>query len=139
MVNDPLRGRICPAVFILRDSAALMGLRHYKESEWKTVSVWTTPGGKCELNESSEDALRRGTEEETGINELNDLKFIGAVPGASGRGDIVHVYIATSRQEPQNLEAHKFAEWRFIPLESVPKNFINPAALSLVKRYLHPK
>lgn len=139
MNPDPLLGRICPAVFILKGNAALMGLRHYKDSEWKAVSVWTTPGGKCEIGEPSEAALRRETKEETGIDELNDLRLIGEVPGASGRGDIVHVYVATTAQEPHNLEAHKFSEWRFIPLDAVPENFINPAGLALVREYLRSK
>lgn len=129
-------GLICPAVFIMRGDAALLGYRHYRASEWKTVSVWTTPGGKSEPGETPEDAARRETAEETGITELRDLRRIGDVPGASGRGEIVRVYVAASDQEPRNMEPEKFSEWRFIPLDSVPENFINPPALALVKAHL---
>jgi len=126
-----LEGILCTSVFIMNEDAALLGLRHYTDK-----SVWTTPGGKCDLGEVVEAGLRRETEEETGITDLQDLRLIGDVPGASGRGDILHVYVASTSQQPENREPHKFSEWRYIPLEEVPENFINPAALELVKEHV---
>lgn len=137
--SNPFKDLMCTSVFIIRGNAALMGLRHYKESEWKTISVWTTPGGKCGYGEPAEAGLRRETEEETGITELIGLEYIGEVPGASGRGEKVSVYLAASSQEPQNREPEKFSEWRFMPLDAVPENFINPAGLALVKARLDRK
>lgn len=131
-----MQGLVCTSVFVLREGAALLGLRHYQESEWKTISVWTTPGGKCDLGETSEDGIRRETAEETGITELSDLRLLGRVAGASGRGEVVDVYIATTAQQPRNMEPKKFSEWKFIPLDAVPENFINPPALALVRASL---
>jgi ADP-ribose pyrophosphatase YjhB (NUDIX family) len=131
-----MKGVICTSVFIVRDGAVLLGLRHYKKSEWREVTVWTTPGGKNDPGESSEDGIRRETAEETDITELRELTLLGRVAGASGRGEVVDIYIATTSQEARVTEPQKFSEWRYHPLDDMPSNFINPPALALVRQRL---
>ena len=37
---------------------------------------WALPGGKCELNETSIDAVKREIEEETGVSEILDSRLL---------------------------------------------------------------
>ena len=65
----------CPVALIIRDNKILLGHRHYTPDKWKTVSVWTCPGGRCDDGETIEDTLRREVEEETGISNLKIEEF----------------------------------------------------------------
>ncbi len=50
---------ICPAAIIVREGKILLGLRNYSSDKWKEISVWTTPGGRCDEGETIEETLRR--------------------------------------------------------------------------------
>lgn len=82
---------ICPIAVIVRDGKILMGLRHYTPDKWKSISAWTIPGGRCDEGETIETTLRRETEEEIGVKDLEIIDFIGEVPGAK-EGDIVPIF-----------------------------------------------
>lgn len=126
---------VCVAACILRDDRLLIGLRHYTPDKWKQISIWTTPGGRCEAGEKVEDALRRETAEEVGVTEMEITDFLGAVPGAMP-GDTLYVFICRTAQEPRLMEPQKFSEWRWETVASVPENFINPAALELIRKFV---
>ncbi|MCK5026781.1 MAG: NUDIX hydrolase [Candidatus Pacebacteria bacterium] len=114
----------CPVAVIVRDNKVLMGLRHYTPDKWKTISVWTIPGGRCDDGEEVEETLRREVEEETGINDLYVSKFVGEFPGAK-EGDKVPVFLCESDQEARLLEPKKFSEWKWFGKDDLPQNFIN--------------
>ena len=65
----------CTSAVIIKNDRILLGLRHYTSDKWKTISVWTTPGGRCNKGESVENNLRREVLEETGITDLKIGKF----------------------------------------------------------------
>lgn len=129
----------CPAAFILKDSKVLVGHRHYTSEKWKTVSVWTVPGGRGDVGETVERTLRREIAEETGITELAILAYVQDIPGAK-EGDIVPVFLCETAQEPTLMEPEKFSEWRWVPLADfaagAPGDFINPAARALVVDFI---
>jgi ADP-ribose pyrophosphatase YjhB (NUDIX family) len=113
----------------------LLGHRHYTPDKWKSVSVWTCPGGRCDEGETIEVTIRRETEEETGINDLEILEFLGEFPGAKA-GDSVPLFLCSSNQEVKNIEPHKFSEWKWFGLREFPDTFINKAVEPVVKELL---
>ena len=125
----------CPVAIIIKKEKVLMGLRHYTPDKWKTISVWTIPGGRCDSGETLENTLRREVEEETGINDLKILKYLGEVSGSKS-GDIVPLFVCNTEQEARLIEPEKVSEWRWFSIKEYPENFINPAALNLIKKYL---
>ncbi|MDD5731409.1 MAG: NUDIX hydrolase [Patescibacteria group bacterium] len=125
----------CPVAVIVKNGKVLMGLRHYGPGDWKEVSVWTIPGGRCEVGETVEVTLRREAEEETGINDLEVLEYLGEVSGAKA-GDKVRIFLCQTSQEEQLVEPKKFSEWRWFGNDKFPENFINPAILEIIKRQL---
>ncbi len=125
----------CPVAIFIRDGRMLVGLRHYTPEKWKAISVWTVPGGRCESNgETLEETLRREVREEIGVTDFRILEYIGTVPGAM-EGDTVHLVGAETHQEPRNCEEEKFSEWKWISLDEMPENFINPPALEVINAY----
>lgn len=122
-------------VFIFRDNKFLIGLRNYKRKEWKNISVWTVPGGRCKDNETLAETLRREVLEEIGITDLVITDYLGKVAGAKD-GDNVHVFVGKTKQEPKLIEPEKFSEWKWTLFSNLPSNFINPKVLELVKAKL---
>ncbi len=128
-------GKDCPVAIFIRDGRMLVGLRHYTPEKWKAISVWTVPGGRCENNgETLEETLRREVREEIGVTDFQIVEYIGSLPGAM-EGDTVHLFGAETTQEPRNCEEEKFSEWKWIPLDEMPDNFINPPALDVIRAY----
>lgn len=120
-----------PVVFIFKNDKLLIGLRNYTPDKWKSISVWTAPGGRCNNGETLEITLKREVLEEVGIDDLKIIKYLGSVPGAK-EGDILFVFKAETTQEPKLMEPEKFSEWKWCKLSEIPSNFINPQALKLI-------
>ena len=138
MLNEQLlkKGNIltCPVAVIISGGKVLIGHRHYTPDKWKTISVWTCPGGRCSEGETIERALRREVKEEVGINDLKITEYLGKVPGAK-KGDKVLLFLCRTSQEPRNLESRKFSEWKWEKPEDIEEEtFINPSALKLIRR-----
>ncbi len=123
----------CPVAILIKDGKVLCGLRHYTPDKWKTVSVWTVPGGRCDEGETIERTLRREVEEEVGIADLEIIDFVGQVPGAK-EGDHVYVFTATTSTEPVLMEPEKFSEWRWFKPAEIPFNFINEHLRQVILR-----
>jgi len=69
--------RTCSSAFFVREGMILLGLRHYTPDKWKAISVWTTPGGRCDEGEVLGQNLIRETNEETGIQNFSVKKYLG--------------------------------------------------------------
>lgn len=131
---------ICPITVTVRDGKVLMGLRHYTPDKWKSISAWTTPGGRCDDGETIEATLRREMKEEAGITDFEIVDYIGEVVGAK-EGDTVPIFFCRTNSEPLLMEPEKFSEWRWIPIKDYMKgapdnNPMNPKAREMIKNYL---
>lgn len=113
-LNELGNEKKCPIAIMERDGNVLMGHRHYKQNEWKEISVWTVPGGRCEQGETLEQALRREVLEEVGITKFEIVDYIGEVPGAK-EGDIVPIFYCTTVEDYTLMEPNNFSEWRWVP------------------------
>lgn len=133
----------CPIAVMIRDEKILSGYRHYTKintkHDWKEISVWTLPGGRCEDGETLGDALKREIQEEVGITKFDVTHYIGEVSGAKD-GDFVSVFFCTTKQNYKLIEPDKFSEWRWIPkgkyIEGECYSGFNPMARKLIVDFL---
>lgn len=126
--------RTATSAIFIRNGMVLLGLRHYKKSDWKETNVWTTPGGRSEDGETLEHCLRRETREETGMTEFFIREYVGTYPSMK-KGDTVHCFLCDTTQEPFLAEPEKFSEWRWFPLDKLPRDLINPHLRKFLKKY----
>jgi len=103
LAHQPSEGTAAIAI-IIRDGRILLGLREYENAP----TVWTAPGGSVDVGETLEEAARRETKEETGIDDIKFVDYIGEV-NAENR-DPLHVFHCESSQEPALVEPEKFNE-----------------------------
>lgn len=130
----------CAAAIVIRDNKVLLGLRHYHprkmgSEERETISVWTTPGGRCDEGECIRDTLTRETYEEIGVREITIHAHIATYDGAK-EGDTVHAFHCEIHEEPQHMEPEKFSEWRWFSLNELPENIINAHTREAIARCL---
>lgn len=123
--------QICPVGLFVDDKKILLGFRHYTAGKWKSISVWTVPGGRCEEGELVEDTLRREVSEEIGITDFKILNYLGEIPGAK-EGDRVLLFSCATTQVPRLMEPNKFSEWRWFGVKEIPENIINPLAIPVI-------
>jgi len=125
----------CPIALIINEDKIFLGHRHYTPDKWKTISVWTCPGGRCDEGETIETTLRREVSEEIGIKNLEIEKYLGEFPGAQAP-DVVPVFACRISEEPQNMEPHKFSEWKWFTKQTLPETFINKDIAKLIDSIL---
>ena len=106
----------CPQAIFIKNGKVLLGLRNYTADKWKAISVWITPGGRCDEGEALEKTLRREVMEEINIADFEIVDYIGEAAGAK-EGDIVRLFYCTTEQEPARMEPEKFSEWKWVPVE----------------------
>jgi len=98
------------------------------------------PGGRIELNESIEKAIKREVEEETGI-ELEEVDYIGVVRENQGNYDFIHfVYAAKDViQTPLLKEPEKCEGWEWVDLNEVKDKILlgHLAAIQMYKQQIH--
>ena len=120
---------------IIRDDRILLGLREYENAP----TVWTAPGGSVDVGETLEEAARRETKEETGIDDLEFVDYIGEVNGEDR--DPLHVFHCKSNQKPALVEPEKFNQWRWFAFDEFvsgqPGNFINEPLRDAIVNYYH--
>ena len=133
---------VCSTAVIIRNRSILLGFRNYTPDKWKKISVWTTPGGRCDFGETIEQTLRREVKEEVGISDFEIHEFIGEAPGAK-EGDIIQIFFCTTEQDAILMEPEKFSEWRWVPISEYisggPWSEMNPVAHKIISSYLKKK
>ena len=129
----------CPVAALMNGGNILFGYRHYATDKWNKISVWTLPGGRCDSGENLRETLTREIQEETGITEFEIVDFIGEVPGAK-EGDIVPIFLCTTKQDFKLMEPEKFSEWKWVTKDdfiSTPKySGFNLSVRNLIIKYL---
>lgn len=129
----------CPLAVMVKDGKLLTGYRHYTPDKYKTISVWTIPGGRSDASETIEQTLRREVAEEVGITEFEIHDFIGEIDGAK-EGDVVSIFYCTTKQDAELMEPEKFSEWRWVTLEEYVTSEVytgfNPRARKIIVDYL---
>lgn len=132
-------GTTCPMAVIVKDGKVLTGYRHYTPDKWKKISVWTIPGGRSDVGETIEQALRREVAEEVNITDLEILDFIGEMPGVKS-GDVVFMFYCTTKQEAKLMEPEKFSEWKWVSTKDYicgeAYSGFNPSARKMITDYL---
>jgi 8-oxo-dGTP diphosphatase len=132
-------GILSPFAVMIKAGKVLCGYRNYTKDVYKDISVWTLPGGRSQIGETVEQALRREIAEEVNITEFEILDFIGELPGMKENTTML-VFYATTKQEAKLMEPHKFSKWQWVPI----KNYIaeekyghlNPAVQKMIIGYL---
>lgn len=141
-LQRPGDGLLCPIAVLEKDGKILTGLRHYTPDTWKQISVWTIPGGRSDVGESMEQALRRETIEEVGIDDLRIEDFIGELPGVK-EGDSILIFFCTTDQDARCMEPEKFSEWRWVPVREYIDDHtydgFNDAARKMMAEYLEKR
>lgn len=134
--------KMCATAVMVREGKVLTGYRNYTKDKWKDISVWTIPGGRCDKEETLEEALRREVLEEVGITDFNIVDFIAEVPGAK-EGDIVYMFYCTTDQDAKLMEPEKFSEWQWVTIPDYIAGShytgFNPTARKEIVAYLRNK
>jgi len=90
-------------------------------------SKWCTPGGKCEQNETKEEAILREVSEETGlILSHTDLQFIQTTYVTYPDCDFIwHVFKVVLSSEPTITLNSEHVEWKWVnPREALDMDLI---------------
>jgi len=125
----------CPMAIMYSQGKILTGLRNYKAD----CSVWTIPGGRCEIGETLKQTLRREVFEEVGITEFEIVDFLTEAPGISD-GDVLQIFFCTTNQEAKLMEPQKFSCWKWLPVEEYVTNEkycgFNQPARKIIENFL---
>ena len=126
-------------VMLMRGGKILLGKRHSNpekaDSALRGEGTWTMPGGKLEFGESFEEGARREVREETGI-ELQKVEVFCVNNDKNEHAHFVTVGLCSDSftGEPKVLEPDEIVEWRWFPIEALPRPLFSPSA-KLIENY----
>lgn len=114
------------AVMITRDGKILLGKRKGAHG----AGTWSFPGGKPEAGESDENAVKRETKEECGLELTNLQAFASNIVEFEEINEVHQTRFFTANalpgQEPVLLEPNKCEEWRWFGWDEVPRPLFEP-------------
>ena len=108
-------------------------------------ACWGVPGGAVEPGEVVEEAARRETREETGL-QVGEMSLFGVFSGPDmfyvyPNGDQVHnisvVYLTRDLRGEMDLDPAEHSDFGWFPLNALPAN-ISPPLLPAIQRLLAP-
>lgn len=119
------------ALLLNSDNRVLLGKR---KNSYKS-GYYGLPGGRVEVGESLESAIRREILEETGI-EVDHCKYVGVVRETQDGYDFIHfVYVAYNvSAQPKLMEPEKCEGWDWVELDDLGK--VLPGHKAAVEMYL---
>ncbi|MEK9151673.1 MAG: class I tRNA ligase family protein [Patescibacteria group bacterium] len=101
----------------------LLGYRNYTKDTSVDRDFWIAPGGKAEIGETMEDAIRRELKEECNIESYKIKKYLGSYQGYSKDHNLFCYLLEIGNiDQIQNNEPEKFAEWKFFSSDTLPVN-----------------
>jgi len=142
MESNPRPG-IGVGVMVLKNGKLLLGLRstdpEKADSELHGEGTWTMPGGKMEFGEDPHQTAARELLEETGMK----LRSARLVSVASEKVTDAHFitlgFLCDDFEgEPKVMEPDEITEWKWFPIEKVPKNLFVPSR-NVLNNYLAKK
>lgn len=117
--------RVGVGVIVLKDNKILLGKRN--DENPLGGGSWTCPGGKIEFGETIINAIKRETEEETGI-KLNEIK-LASVSGNTAYGNhyVTLGFVCSDfKGQPKVMEPNKIKEWKWFSISDLPKPLFIP-------------
>lgn len=108
--------------------------------------MWGVPGGSIELGETVEEAARRETREEAGV-EIGEMTLFGVFSGEElyykyPNGDEVHnitiVYLTRELIGKLDIDQSEHSSYQYFSLDALPENIsppLMPAIRQLVETY----
>lgn len=135
METKETRPRVGVGVMVKNNKGQiLLGLRKSEHGQ----GTWSFPGGKLEFSEKISDAVKRETEEETGL-KVDNLELVSLADELAYLDKGIHYvnigFLAHSHQgEPEVKEKDKFVEWRWFDMDDLPDNVFIATAL-MIERY----
>ena len=129
--------RVGVGVFVFKDGKFLMGLRRNAHGD----KTWSIPGGHLEYGESFAETAKREVMEETGIDNLNLVCFLGKKERLSSEKKvwaITSYYLFTTNQitGKQNLqEGEEDLVFEWFDIDKLP-SFFWPEQKELIEENL---
>jgi 8-oxo-dGTP diphosphatase len=119
--------QVCVGVMIFKEGKVLLGKRNGRHAPGE----YSFPGGRVDYMESFEDAIKRETEEESGI-KIKNIKFqcLANIDRYSYRHDVLTGLVAewddgAERTDPDE----RIGDWGWYDLEELPQPIFLPTAI----------
>ncbi len=125
------RPKVGVGVLVLKENKVLLGKRLKKDGSF---SCWSLPGGHIEFGESPEEAAKRETKEETGLEIANICRgpYTYDIYEDGQKHFITLSFVADWVEgEAKALEPDRFSEWQWFLFSELPKPLFGPSQQAL--------
>ena len=119
--------QVCVGVMIFKERKVLLGKRNGKHAPGE----YSFPGGRVDYMESFEDAIKRETEEESGI-KIKNIKFqcLANIDRYSYRHDVLTGLVAEWDEGIERTDPNeRIGDWSWYDLEELPEPIFLPTAI----------
>ena len=119
--------QVCVGVMIFKEGKVLLGKRSGKHAPGE----YSFPGGRVDYMESFEDAIKRETEEESGV-KIKNIKFqcLANIDRYSYRHDVLTGLVAEWEDGAERTDPDEgIGDWGWYGLEELPQPIFLPTAI----------